>query len=240
LEHVQIADGPALTDFFRQAAHALHQHGLKITMAVPKRMSSAPAPAVPAPGSSGHIRGNYEDWRGAFDFKKLAEISDFLSFMAYGQNKPSTPPGPVAGIPMMKKEANYLLGLGIDPRKISFGLPIYSFHWYPSARGATAERLSYRRVQNLLDRYHLKRRWMAGPDVYYAWWPQGLGEFNWLFIEGARSFKRKLKFVRTFHFRGFSAWVMGSEDPGIWKVLKQQTRPRHYLFHDQPKLGAIK
>jgi spore germination protein YaaH len=49
-----------------------------------------------------------------------------------------------------------------------------------------------------------------------------------LFIENARSFAEKLKLVRQYHFRGFSAWVLGFEDPGIWKVVQQQTRPVHY------------
>jgi len=64
--------------------------------------------------------------------------------------------------------------------------------------------------------------------VEYAYWPGANSVYNWLFIENARSFAEKLKLVRQYHFRGFSAWVLGFEDPGIWKVVQQQTRPVHY------------
>src|SRR5699024_4516148 len=42
LENVHVTDGEAYADFYRQAAKALHGHGLKISMAVVK--SAAPAP----------------------------------------------------------------------------------------------------------------------------------------------------------------------------------------------------
>lgn len=228
LENVHVTDGPAYTDFFRQAADALHKNGLKITMAVVK--SSAP---VPDPGHSGFNRFLYENWRGAFDFKKLAKIGDFLSFMSYDQHTSLTPPGPVAGIPWMENMAEYLIRLGIDPQKISFGIPTYSDYWYPSytkSRRAhsTRDEISYREVRNLIDRYQVKPRWMADQGVDYARWAAANGIFNWLFIENARSFEEKLELVPKYHFRGFSAWVLGYEDPGIWGVLQRETKPRHY------------
>jgi spore germination protein YaaH len=228
LENVHMTDGPAYTAFFRQAAKAMHKHGLKMTMAVVK----ADRP-VPDPGSPAYNRFLYENWRGAFDFKKLAQIGDFISFMSYDEHTSLTPPGPVAGIPWMKNMADYLMQLDIDPRKISFGIPTYSDHWYPTystEKGAHSARdeISYRQVKNLLDRYQVTPRWMADQGVDYARWAGANGVFNWLFIENARSFKRKLQLVRKYHFRGFSAWVLGDEDPAIWRVLQRQTQPVHY------------
>lgn len=228
LENVNVADGPAYTDFYRQAADALHRHGLKISMAVVK--SDAP---VPDPGHSGYDRFLYENWRGAFDLKALAKIGDFLSFMSYDEHTSLTPPGPVAGIPWMRGMAEYLIRSGIDPQKISFGIPTYSDHWYPSytaSQGAHSTRaeISYAEVQYLLDRYQAKPQWMADQGVDFARWTAPDGVFNWLFIENARSFKEKLALIPEYHFRGFSAWVLGDEDPAIWDVLQQETEPRRY------------
>ncbi len=227
LENVHVTDAAAYTDFFRQAAKALHTHGYKITMAVVK--GDRPAPS---PGGSGYDRFLYEDWRGAFDYRKLAKIGDFLSFMSYDEHTSLTPPGPVAGIPWMENMAKYLVGLGIDPQKISFGIPTYSDYWYPAwskSKGAhsTRKEISYREVQNLLDRYRAKAQWMPDQGVDYARWTNPDGVFSWLFIENARSFRDKLQLIPKYHFRGFSAWVLGDEDPGIWNVLQQQTRPVH-------------
>lgn len=228
LENVHVSDGAAYTDFFRQAAEALHKHGYKITMAVVK--GDRP---VPAPGDTGYNRFLYEDWRGAFDYKKLAKVSDFLSFMSYDEHTSLTPPGPVAGIPWMENMAKYLVSLGIDPHKVSFGIPTYSDYWYPAwskSKGAhsTRDEISYQEVQNLLDRYQAKPEWMADQGVDYARWTNPNGVFSWLFIENARSFKTKLQLIPKYHFRGFSAWVLGDEDPDIWTVLKQQTKPLRY------------
>ncbi|MGH8144713.1 MAG: glycosyl hydrolase family 18 protein [Rhodanobacteraceae bacterium] len=228
LENVHVTDGDAYTAFYAQVAKAMHAHGFKISMAVIK--AEAPVPVADHTGFSKFL---YEDWKGAFDFKKLARIGDFMSFMSYDQNTSLTPPGPVAGLPWMKKMADFLMRLGIDPHKVSFGIPTYSDHWYAAwsdKRGPHSMRdeISYRKVQNLLDRYQVKPQWMASAGVEYAYWPGANSVYNWLFIENARSFTAKLKLVRQYHFRGFSAWVLGSEDPGIWDVLKQQTKAIHY------------
>lgn len=228
LEHVHVTDGPAYTDFFQQVAKAMHAHGLKISMAVIK--TSSP---VPQPGVHGYDHFLYRDWRGAFDYTKLAKMADFLSFMSYDEHTSLTPPGPVAGLPWMEKMADYLMSLGVDPNKISLGIPTYSDYWYPAwskSQGAhsTRDEISYAEAQNLLDRYQAKTRWMADQGVSYARWTCADGVFNWLFLEDARSFGDKLKLVSKYHFRGFSAWVLGDEDPGIWKVIQQRTRALHY------------
>ena len=228
LENVHVTDGDAYTEFYREAAKALHAHGFKISMAVIK----AEQP-VPAQDDSGFGKFLYENWKGAFDFKKLAAIGDFMSFMSYDQNTALTPPGPVAGLPWMQRMADYLVKLGIDPAKVSFGIPTYSDHWYAAysdKKGphSTRDEITYREVQDLLDRHQLTPQWMASMGVDYAYWPGPNGVFEWLFIENARSFSEKLKLVRQHHFRGFSAWVLGFEDPGIWKVLGEQTQAIHY------------
>ncbi|MGH8189995.1 MAG: glycosyl hydrolase family 18 protein [Rhodanobacteraceae bacterium] len=228
LENVHVTDRDAYTDFYRQAAKAMHAHGLKISMAVVK--TQEPFPAADHSGFSKYL---YENWKGAFDIKKLAAIGDFLSFMSYDQNTSLTPPGPVAGMPWMQQMADYLVKLGVDPRKVSFGIPTYSDYWhatYSEDHGphSTRDEIPYREVVNLLDRYQVKPRLMASAGVDYAYWPGAYGVFNWLFIENADSFGKKLALVRHYRFRGFSAWVLGFEDPAIWKVLRQQTRAIHY------------
>lgn len=227
-ENVHVTDRDAYTTFYGKVAKALHAHGFKISMAVVK--SESP---VPVADQSGFAKFLYEDWRGAFDFKKLAELGDFLSFMSYDQNTALTPPGPVAAIPWMQRMADYLATLGISPAKISFGIPTYSDYWYATyseERGPhpTRKEISYREVQDLLDRYQVQPQWMQPEDVNYAYWPGPDGVFQWLFIEDARAFAKKLELVQRNHFRGFSAWVLGFEDPGIWKVLQQHTRTVRY------------
>jgi spore germination protein YaaH len=81
LENVSFLDATAYTSFYRKAAKKLHQNGLKISMAVVKVYYP-----VPAPGNNPYNRWTYENWKGAFQIKKLAKIGDFLSFMTYDEH----------------------------------------------------------------------------------------------------------------------------------------------------------
>jgi len=221
IENVYFADKDAYTGFFRQTADSLHKYGFAISSAVVKSEQPAPEGANPA-----YHRFLYENWRGAFDLPALASISDFISVMTYDQHTAFTPPGPVAGIPWMKRIVAYLLESGIPPAKISLGIPDYSDYWYPTdgphGPGSTRDEISYAAARDLLDRYQASPRYMDDQQVSYAYWETG-GIFNWLFLEDAQSFSDKLRIAATNRLRGISVWVIGAEDPGIWNVLKKET-----------------
>ncbi len=220
IENVYFTDKDAYTSFFRQTADSLHKYGFAISSAVVKSEQPAPESANPA-----YHRFLYENWRGAFDLPAIAAASDFISVMTYDQHTAYTPPGPVAGVPWMKRIVKYMLDSGIPADKISLGIPNYSDYWFPTdgsrGPGSTRDEISYAAAKDLLDRYQATEQWMDDQQVYYSYWETG-GIFNWLFIEDARSFLPKFKIAETNHLRGISVWVIGSEDPAIWNVLKKE------------------
>ena len=220
IENINFTDKDAYTSFFKQTADSLHKYGFAISSAVVKSDQPAPESANPA-----YHRFLYENWRGAFDIPAIAAASDFISIMTYDQHTAYTPPGPVAGIPWMKRIVTYLLNSGIPADKISLGIPNYSDYWYPSVTnsgpGSTRDEISYAAAKDLLDRYQAVPEWMEDQQVYYTHWETG-GIFNWMFMEDAKSFLPKFKLAETNHLRGISVWVLGSEDPAIWNVLKKE------------------
>ena len=48
------------------------------------------------------------------------------------------------------------------------------------------------------------------------------GVYEWVFLEDARAFKAKLDLAKEKKLRGFSVWVLGTEDEKIWDVLKSE------------------
>ena len=42
---------------------------------------------------------------------------------------------------------------------------------------------------------------------------------EYVFYNDARSFRNRLEIARRHSLHGFSAWVLGAEDPDIWKEL---------------------
>ncbi len=221
IEGIYFADKDAYTSFYKQTADSLHKYGFAISSAVVKSEQPAPESSNPA-----YQRFLYENWRGAFDIPAIAAASDFISIMTYDQHTAYTPPGPVAGLPWMKRILTYLLDSGIPADKISLGIPDYSDFWFPTDGGnagprSTRDEISYAAATDLLDRYQASVDWMADQQVSYTHWETG-GIFNWLFIEDAKSFLPKFKLAETNHLRGISVWVLGSEDPAIWDVLKKE------------------
>jgi spore germination protein YaaH len=118
LENVNVADKDAFTSFVRESAAALHRVGCSISAAVVPRTGEKPGP-------SSYDRWMFDNWRGAYDYKALADALDFISYMTYAQHAGGSTPGPVAGYTWMEEALKYVLSLGVPPSKISLGIPSY-------------------------------------------------------------------------------------------------------------------
>ncbi len=221
-ENLSVADRDAYTRFYREAARALHAAGRLISVAVVHR------PDV-LPGPSRYHAWLFESWRGGYDLRALAEAGDFLSLMTYAQHTRRTPPGPQAGIPWVRDVIAYVLSQ-VPAGKVSLGIPLGSQHWYvsredqivPELARSYSEQVSHAWALGLLERHGAEPRWDDVQQVAYGAYARG-GTFEWVFLEDTRSFRAKLAVVDEFRLRGFSAWVLGPEDPGIWEVLGQRT-----------------
>jgi spore germination protein len=53
------------------------------------------------------------------------------------------------------------------------------------------------------------------------WTEQGV--FRSMWIEDARAFTDELALVTRYHLRGYSVWVLGTEDPALWPALASRT-----------------
>lgn len=213
-ENIHISDKDAFTDFYRQAASALHANGFAISIAAVPRASEDVGP-------TDYHKWIYEYWRGAYDYKALGEIGDFISLMTYDEHTHRTTPGPVAGIPWMEAVIQFVLK-GVPPGKISLGIPFYSYRWQPSYQNNLAHvwgrSLDYAEAIGLADRYKTEWRWDDREKVSYAVYPnEYLNEY--LYLEDARSLAAKLALVKKYQFRGISVWRLGHEDPQVWKQI---------------------
>lgn len=213
-ENISVTDRDAFTAFSREVADSLHRVKCTLSAAVVPRSSEFPGP-------TSYHKWIYDNWRGAYDYKALADVMDFISLMTYSQHTRRTPPGPVAGYPWMEGVVKYVLSLGVPPSKISLGLPSYSTYWYPmydAAGGArtTGTGLGYGRAIGLLAENEVTPTWDERQKEWYAFWENdGINEF--LFLEDARAFTARLALVSQYKLRGYSVWVLGDEDPKVWE-----------------------
>ncbi len=219
-ENVHVTDRELFSAFYRETAEALHRVGCSLSVAVVPRTSEFPGP-------TSYHKWIYDYWRGVYDYKALADAGDFVSLMTYDEHTHRTPPGPVAGLPWMTAVVGFLLKEGVPPGKISLGIPSYSDWWYPTYDPKTGAvvggtQVPYATAAGVLARAGVKPIWDERQQVSYAFFDNdGINEF--VFLEDARSFQAKLALIPKYGLRGYSVWVLGSEDPAVWPMLRERT-----------------
>lgn len=214
IEDVGIADRDRFTAWYEAASRALHAAGFQISIAVVPRASDFAGPTA-------YHRWIFDSWRGGYDLAAIGRASDFVSWMTYDEHTRRTPPGPVAGLPWMRASVEYALQF-IPAAKLSLGVPTYSTHWFvqadpstPLRAGVTGASVSYAWGVHLVERAGGTIRWDDTQKASYA--SAMVGDINdWIFFDDMRSFRAQTGLARELKLRGFSAWVLGTEDARIW------------------------
>ncbi len=218
-ENVSIDDRAALTAWYQDAARAMHAAGKILSIAVVHRPEEVA-------GVSQYHGWMMADWRGGYDLKALADAGDFMTVMTYSQHTRRTPPGPSAALPWMQDVVSYFLRF-MPPEKLSLGIPTGAMHWYtsqedritPELARSYADGFSYSWALHVADRNNARWIWDDTQKMTYTFYPVA-GTFEYIFLEDARSFAAKLDLMNRQKLRGFSVWVLGPEDPGVWNALK--------------------
>ena len=217
-ENVLWTDGDALTQLVSEAATALHQAGLQLSIAtVPN------APGYPGQGAFAHWI--YANWRGAYDLKTLSQSADLICLMTYDEHTRYTPPGPVAGYPWTLENLEYALK-SVPKEKLSLGIPLYGYRWYAGGPGVdnkpsiSAASIGGADVQQLIDTFHPQVQWdAADKTAWFFFYRDAMRE--WVFYTDVRTFRERLNLVKDRGIQGFCSWVLWQEDPAIWGALPE-------------------
>lgn len=214
-ENIHYTYRDKFTVFFREAAREFHKHGLQISAAVVGRLDDARDSNSP---------GGYDNWSGVYDYSAMGRVADFISVMAYAEHGATADPGPVAGLPWVKRIAEYSASV-LPARKISLGVPFYAMHWEATDPAAFSDGPA-RRWRGRSARYsdaataltHTEALWDETEDSPHLSFDNS-GHRTELWFENARSLEAKMRLAHEMGFRGISAWVIGQEDPAFWDAL---------------------
>jgi spore germination protein YaaH len=217
IENVHVRDKDALTAFVRVSVDSVHHAGCTLSAAVVPRTSDDPGP-------TSYHKWIYANWRAVYDYMALADTLDFISYMTYAQHTGGSPDGPVGGFPWIEQSLRFVLSLGVSPSKISLGIPGYSDWWYPAYDSIHGSRMrgddiSYERAREILAKSGVTPTWDETQKALHASWNEH-DVFQHIWIENRRAFLAKLGLVTKYHLRGYSVWVLGSEDPATWSALR--------------------
>ncbi len=220
-ENVSYLDRDGLNAVVERSAEALHQAGLKLTIAT--------VPNAPGfPGRGGFAKWIYTDWRGAYDLATLSKYVDLICLMTYDQHTRWTTPGPVAGWQWTLENLDYALQQA--PRqKLSLGIPLYGYHWFAGAPSINptsgqaspnllADYISAPDALQLAAAYGGNLEWdSADHTAFFYFYRDQMRE--WIFYTDLRTFRDRYRLAKDRGLEGVCSWVLGSEDPQIWTFL---------------------
>lgn len=118
-EHINKSYRKRFTSFLRETSREFHKQHLLVSAAVIGRYSD---------GHDADSPGGFENWSGVYDYAALAKEVDFISVMAYPEHAAFSGPGPLAGLPWVKRILDYALD-SVPAKKISLAVPTYGIRW---------------------------------------------------------------------------------------------------------------
>ena len=205
-ENINYQDRDLFTAFVQKAYPLFQKNNLILSVAVISRTT------------------DYEDtdafknWGGAYDYKKIADSCDFISLMAY--DDPNSV-GPVASVAFVNKILDYVKDK-IPAQKLSLGVPLYYWKW-PVGGSKKVAVGSYRNVSTIMQNYRYSLGFDSNLGVSWLTYFFKNKEYK-IWFEDRQSFETKLNIVEDNNLRGFSAWLLGGEDPAIWSALAKSTK----------------
>ena len=206
-ENISYLDKDLYSAFVEKSAQSLHENGLILSVAASSR-------SVDFENTD-----DFKNWSGVFDYARLAKAADFISLMTY--DDPNSV-GPVASVPFINSVLNYVKDK-IPPEKISFGIPLYSWGWSTNPLKKAAKSGTYDGLLYIRSNF---RHDLGFDDALGAAWLTYFWQDKQyqIWYQDKKSFQNKLDIINQNDFRGFSAWVLGVEDPGIWNTLNKNAR----------------
>ena len=202
-ENISYMDRDIYTAFIKRTALAFRKKKLVLSVAAIVRTNDDTTTDA------------YKNWSGAFDYEKIASAADFISLMAYDDPESQ---GPTASVPFVKAVLDYMKDK-IPAGKLSLGVPLYYWGWSVNppkrvvAGGSTASLLS------VMQRFPYHTGFDEELGVSWIDYISSNSKEYKIWYEDNISFSLKLGLVKNNDLRGFSAWVLGSENPGIWLLL---------------------
>lgn len=199
-ENIPPGDRNHFGDFLRALAAALKPGGFLVTVAVPAKT----------------FNDLQNTWSGAFDYKLIGQLSDYVIIMTYDQHWYGGSPGPVASLSWVKKVLDYAVTC-VPKEKLLLGIPTYGYDWSP--QGAKVVR--WNQVTNLLAKYGKEKVvWdTAAATPYLRYEEAGVKHEVW--FENQYSLKPKLDLAIEYGVAGLSIWRLGFEDSSFWETLKR-------------------
>ena len=164
-----------------------------------------------------------ENWSLCFDRDTIADVSDYIIFMAYDQHGPSSKePGTVAGYNWVETNIKKFLGQeDVDADKIILGIPLYTRIWEEKDGEVSSDVVNMKDIESEVPE-GLVANWDDELKQYYAEYQEDGATYK-IWIENDRSIQEKINLANQYNLAGIAFWEKDREpNDAFWTMVKEQ------------------
>jgi spore peptidoglycan hydrolase len=165
-----------------------------------------------------------ETWSLCFDRNTIANVADYIVFMAYDQyGTSSNKAGTTAGYNWVEANIKKFLGQeDVDPEKIILGIPLYMRLWEEEDDGtAKPEVVNMRDMFDVLPENQVAT-WDEELKQYYVEYEEDGKKYK-MWVENEKSVGEKINLANQYNLAGIAFWEKDREtNDEFWTFVKEQ------------------
>lgn len=165
-----------------------------------------------------------ETWSLCFDRNTIANVADYIVFMAYDQyGTNSNKAGTTAGYNWVEANVKKFLGQeDVDPEKIILGIPLYTRLWEEEEDGtAKPEVVNMKDMFDVLPENQVAT-WDEELKQYYVEYEED-GKTYKMWVENEKSVGEKINLANQYNLAGIAFWEKDREtNDEFWTFVKEQ------------------
>ena len=165
-----------------------------------------------------------ETWSLCFDRNTIANVADYIVFMAYDQyGTNSNKAGTTAGYNWVEANVKKFLGQeDVDPEKIILGIPLYMRLWEEEEDGtAKPEVVNMKDMFDVLPENQVAT-WDEELKQYYVEYEED-GKTYKMWVENEKSVGEKINLANQYNLAGIAFWEKDREtNDEFWTFVKEQ------------------
>ena len=164
-----------------------------------------------------------EDFTSHYDRAEQGRVVDYVIIMGYDEHYVGSEAGSVASLPWVEQGVQDTLK-EVPAKRVINAIPFYTRLWRTTGGNVTSEAIGMDQAQQTIADNNVETYWDKTTSQNYGKYDIDNSTYQ-IWIEDAQSVAEKVKLVSKYDLAGVSAWKLGFENSGIWKVCLLYTSP---------------
>lgn len=158
-----------------------------------------------------------EDFTSHYDRAEQGRVVDYVIIMGYDEHYVGSEAGSVASLPWVEQGVQDTLK-EVPAKRVINAIPFYTRLWRTTGGNVTSEAIGMDQAQQTIAENNVETYWDKTTSQNYGKYDIDNSTYQ-IWLEDAQSVAEKVKLVSKYDLAGVSAWKLGFENSGIWKVI---------------------